>query len=80
MFKIQSEASFGTNPFVLDYSQVNIDLCEPAILAIDFNTFLIELAQKFFYNSCCKKICIPSIPYNNLNKESSNAPIGGNTI
>ena len=80
MFKIQSEASFGTNPFVLDYLQVNIDLCEPQIFAVDFNTFLIELAKKFFYSSCCKNTCIPSIPYTNLNIDSSNAPIGGDTI
>jgi hypothetical protein len=87
-FKIQSTASFGTNPFILDYTQVNIDLCEPQIFAVDFNTFLIELAKKFFYNSCCKKMCITPILYTNLNKESStnlnkessNAPIGGDTI
>lgn len=80
MFKIQSQASFGTNPFVLDYLQVNIDLCDPQIFAVDFNTFLIELAKKFFYISCCKKICIPPIPYIYLNNESSNAPIGGDII
>jgi hypothetical protein len=79
-FKIQSTASFGTSPFILDYTQVNINLCEPQIMAIDFKTFLVELAKKFFYNSCCKKKYIPSTPYNYLNKESSNAPIGGDTI
>jgi hypothetical protein len=79
-FRIQSTASFGTNPFILDYTQVNIDLCEPQIVAVDFNTFLIELAKKFFYNSCCKKISTPPTPYTNLNKESTNAPIGGDTI
>jgi hypothetical protein len=54
MFKIQSEASFGTNPFVLDYLQVNTGLCDPIIIAENFNDFLVELAKKFFYmnNDC----------------------------
>jgi hypothetical protein len=54
MFKIQSEASFGTNPFVLDYLQVNTGLCEPIITADNFNDFLVELAKKFFFidNDC----------------------------
>ncbi|KUJ61842.1 hypothetical protein AR687_11545 [Flavobacteriaceae bacterium CRH] len=53
-FKIQSEASFGTNPFVLDYLQVNTGLCDPIITADNFNDFLIELARKFFFmdNDC----------------------------
>lgn len=49
MFKIQSEASFGTNPFVLDYMQVDTSLCEPLIVAENFNGFLVELAKKFFF-------------------------------
>ena len=54
MFKIQSEASFGTNPFVLDYLQVNTGLCDPIITAENFNDFLVELAKKFFFidNDC----------------------------
>lgn len=54
MFKIQSEASFGTNPFVLDYLQVNTGLCDPIITAENFNDFLIELAKKYFFidNEC----------------------------
>jgi hypothetical protein len=54
MFKIQSEASFGTNPFVLDYLQVDTGLCDPIITADNFNDFLIELAKKFFFidNDC----------------------------
>ncbi len=54
MFKIQSEASFGTNPFVLDYLQVNTGLCDPIITAENFNDFLIELAKKYFFmdNDC----------------------------
>jgi hypothetical protein len=79
-FKIQSTASFGANPFILDYTQVNINLCEPQIMAIDFKTFLVELARKFFCNSCCKKTSSAPTPYSFLNKESSNAPIGGDTI
>ena len=53
-FKIQSEASFGTNPFVLDYLQVNTRLCDPIITAENFNDFLIELAKKYFFmdNDC----------------------------
>ena len=46
MFKIQSEASFGNNPFVMDYLQVATELCEPMIMAQSFNAFLIELAEK----------------------------------
>ena len=49
MFKIQSEASFGTNPFVLDYLQVNTGLCDPIITAENFNDFLVELAKKYFF-------------------------------
>jgi hypothetical protein len=54
MFKIQSEASFGTNPFVLDYLQVNTGLCDPIITAENFNDFLVELAKKYFFmdNDC----------------------------
>ena len=53
-FKIQSEASFGNNPFVMDYLQVATELCEPMIMAQNFNAFLIELAEKFFFtDNCC---------------------------
>lgn len=54
MFKIQSEASFGTNPFVLDYLQVDTGLCDPIITAENFNDFLVELAKKYFFmdNDC----------------------------
>ena len=55
MFKIQSEASFGNNPFVMDYLQVATELCEPMIMAQNFNAFLIELAEKFFFtDNCCE--------------------------
>jgi hypothetical protein len=53
-FKIQSEASFGTNPFVLDYRAFNLDYCSPAIQASNFNDFLNSLARDYFYleNDC----------------------------
>lgn len=48
-FKIQSLSAFASNPLVLDYTQVNCDLCEPYIDAQDFNGFLVELSKKFFF-------------------------------
>jgi hypothetical protein len=53
-FKIQSEASFGTNPFVLDYRAFNLDWCTPIIQASNFNDFLYYLARDYFYleNDC----------------------------
>ncbi|MCV9934674.1 hypothetical protein OIU80_20530 [Flavobacterium sp. LS1R47] len=48
-FKIQSNATFGENPLVLDYTQVNCNECIPMIKARDFNDFLLELSKKFFF-------------------------------
>ncbi|MDL2141170.1 hypothetical protein QQY79_01450 [Flavobacterium tructae] len=48
-FKIQSNATFGENPLVLDYTQVNCNLCVPVIEARNFNDFLLELSKKFFF-------------------------------
>jgi hypothetical protein len=48
-FIIQNEK--GENPFVLNYLEVGRQYCIPAIIATDFNEFLIELADKFFYTS-----------------------------
>lgn len=48
-FKIQSDASFGRNPFVLKYKEVDCLLCEPPIVATNFNDFLIELSRNFFF-------------------------------
>ncbi|MCV9929043.1 hypothetical protein OIU83_15365 [Flavobacterium sp. LS1R49] len=49
-FKIHSNATFGENPLILDYTQVNCEQCEPAIDAAGFNDFLFELAKKFFFS------------------------------
>lgn len=49
MFRIQSDASFGRNPFVLKYKEVDCSLCEPPIVATNFNDFLVELSEKFFF-------------------------------
>lgn len=48
-FKIQSDVSFGRNPLVLKYEEVDCLLCEPPIIANNFNDFLIELSNKFFF-------------------------------
>lgn len=48
-FKIQSEASFGDNPFVIDYRDIDGWLCSPQIFATNLNDFLIELSEKFFF-------------------------------
>ncbi|RKR11128.1 hypothetical protein C8C83_2825 [Flavobacterium sp. 90] len=48
-FKVQSISSFANNNFILDYTEVNCDLCEPIIQAQNFNDFLIELSYKFFF-------------------------------
>lgn len=48
-FKIQSNATFGENPLVLDYTQVNCNECVPMIEARNFNDFLLELSKKFFF-------------------------------
>jgi hypothetical protein len=50
-FKIQSNASFGENPLILDYNQVDNKACVPVIEADNFNDFLIELSKKFFFVS-----------------------------
>lgn len=48
-FKIQSNASFGENPLVLDYMQVDCDLCVPIIRGRNFNDFLLDLSEKYFF-------------------------------
>jgi hypothetical protein len=50
-FKIQSNSVFGENPLVLDYKQINCELCDPVIEASSFNEFLTELSAQFFYQS-----------------------------
>ncbi|KFF17376.1 hypothetical protein [Flavobacterium hydatis] len=48
-FKIQSNAAFGENSLILDYSQVKCNQCVPMIEAVNFNDFLVELSNKFFF-------------------------------
>ncbi|RUT67738.1 hypothetical protein D0817_24865 [Flavobacterium cupreum] len=48
-FKIQSDVSFATNPFVMKYKEVDCSQCEPIIVATNFNDFLIELSRNFFF-------------------------------
>jgi hypothetical protein len=50
-FKIQSNASFGENPMILDYNQIDNKACVPVIEADNFNDFLIELSKKFFFTN-----------------------------
>jgi hypothetical protein len=50
-FKIQSNSVFGENPLVLDYKQINCELCDPVIEASSFNEFLTQLSALFFYQS-----------------------------
>jgi hypothetical protein len=50
-FKIQSNSIFGENPLVLDYKQINCELCDPVIEASSFNEFLTKLSTLFFYQS-----------------------------
>ncbi|TPG44381.1 hypothetical protein [Flavobacterium pectinovorum] len=57
-FIIQNEN--GENPFVLSYLEISKSLCEPEIYAENFNEFLIELADKFFYTSEGSSSSIPS--------------------
>lgn len=57
-FIIQNEN--GENPFVLSYLEISKSLCEPEIYAENFNEFLIELADKFFYTSEGSSGSIPS--------------------
>lgn len=57
-FIIQNEN--GENPFVLNYLEISKSLCEPEIYADNFNEFLIELADKFFYSSSGSSGSIPS--------------------
>ena len=48
-FKIQSVSSFATDPLILDYLQVDLANSVPAIVAVNFNEFLLELSKKFFF-------------------------------
>ncbi len=48
-FKIQSVSSFATDPLILDYLQVDCANSVPAIVAVNFNEFLLELSKKFFF-------------------------------
>lgn len=48
-FRIQSQTSFSANSFVLDFKEINCNLCEPIIVAENLNDFLIELSKKFFF-------------------------------
>jgi hypothetical protein len=50
-FKIQSSSVFGENPLILDYKQINCELCDPVINAWSFNEFLTQLSALFFYQS-----------------------------
>jgi hypothetical protein len=50
-FKIQSNASFGENPLILDYNHIDNKACVPVIEADNFNDFLIELSKKFFFTN-----------------------------
>lgn len=48
-FIIQNDK--GENSFVLNYLEINKSFCNPEIYANDFNEFLIEIADKFFFGS-----------------------------
>ncbi|WP_268847893.1 hypothetical protein [Flavobacterium aestivum] len=48
-FKIQSETSFESSPFVLDYWEIDGSACEPMINSSSFDGFLKELSEKFFF-------------------------------
>lgn len=62
-FKIQSEASFDTKHFVLDYAQINRGLCDPVIYAENFNDFLIELSDNFFKTgSSVQEVSVNNFP------------------
>jgi hypothetical protein len=82
-FRIQSVASFGVNSFVLDYREVDCNLCEPIIVAENFNDFLIELSKKFFFLETTrivpfgKRIVFKIAPNtNNSRQESGDLVIG----